>query len=111
MTQGICSPSHSPNDNIRGKTNELSGIKTIKASVTRKCLNKGFKIAQLNIRSILNNIDEFRMYALKHEYDVICVNETWLDNSVNNHEIDLDGYDLIRKDRWVSNVYSKHDQL
>ena len=39
------------------------------------------------------------MYALKHEYDVICVNETWLDNSVNNHEIDLDGYDLIRKDR------------
>ncbi len=39
------------------------------------------------------------MYALKHEYDVICVNETWLDNSVNNHEIGLDGYDLIRKDR------------
>ena len=39
------------------------------------------------------------MYALKHEYDVVCVNETWLDNSVNNHEIDLDGYDLIRKDR------------
>ena len=22
-----------------------------------------------------------------------------LDNSINNHEIDLDGYDLIRKDR------------
>jgi exonuclease III len=99
LIQGICSPSYSPNDNIGGKTNELSGNKAIKASVTRKCLNKGFKIAQLNIRSILNNIDEFRMYALKHEYDVVCVNETWLDNSVNNHEIDLDGYDLIRKDR------------
>jgi hypothetical protein len=64
---------------------ELSGNKTIKASVTSKCLNKGFKIAQLNIRSIVNNIDEFRMCAHKHEYDVVCVNETWLDNSVNNH--------------------------
>jgi hypothetical protein len=44
LTQGICSPSHSPNDNIKGKTNELSGNKTIKASVTRKCLNKYPKI-------------------------------------------------------------------
>ena len=75
MTQGI-SYTYSPNDNIRGKTNELSSNRKTKAKVTRKCLNKGFKIAQLNIRSILNNIDEFRMYALKHEYDVICVNET-----------------------------------
>ena len=39
------------------------------------------------------------MYAFNHKYDVICLNETWLDNSVNNHEVDLDGYDLICKDR------------
>ena len=64
--------------------------------MTRKCLNKGFKIAQLNIRSIYNNIEEFRMYALNHEYDVIFVD--WI-IAVNNHEIELDGYDLIRKDR------------
>ena len=49
MMQGTCSPSHSLKDNMKGKTKELSGNKTSKASVTRKCLNKGFKIAQLKI--------------------------------------------------------------
>ena len=43
--QGTCSPCHSLKDNIKGKTNEWSGNKTRKASVTRKCLNKGIKIA------------------------------------------------------------------
>ena len=85
--------SHSLKDNIKGKANELTGNKTSRASVTRKCLNKGFKIAQPNIRSILNNIDQLRMYALNHEYDVIyaLMKRAWLDNNINNHEIDLDG--------------------
>ena len=48
---------------------------------------------------MIKNIDEFRMYALNHQHDIICVNETWLDNTVNNHEVELDGYDLVRKDR------------
>ena len=68
-------------------------------NVTKKRLNsKDFKIAQLHIRSMVKNIDEFRMYALNHQYEIICVSETWLDNTVdNNHE--LDGYDLLRKDK------------
>ena len=37
---------------------------------------------------MVKNIDEFRMYALNHQYEIICVNETWLDNTVdNNHEL------------------------
>ena len=36
----------------KGKTSEFQGNKTSKASITRKCLNEGFKIAQLHIRSI-----------------------------------------------------------
>ena len=57
---------------------------------------------------MVKNIDEFRMYGL-HQYDIICVNETWLDNTVNDDEVELDGYDLVRKDRRGSNVYSKYD--
>ena len=48
---------------------------------------------------MVKNIDEFRMYSLNHQYDIICVNETWLDNTVNDHEVELDGYDLVLKDR------------
>ena len=48
---------------------------------------------------MIKNIDEFRMYALNHQHEIICVNETWLDNTVNNHEVELNGYDLVRKDR------------
>ena len=99
MERCVCPPPHSDKD-INDKTNELPKEKIVVANVTKKRLNsKGFKIAQPNMRSMVKNIDEFRMYALNHQYDIICVNETWLDNTVNNHEVKLDGYDLVRKDR------------
>ena len=99
MERCVCPPPHSDKD-INDKTNELPKEKIVPANVTKKRLNsKGFKIAQLNIRSMVKKIDEFRMYALNHQYDIICVNETWLDNTVNNHEVKLDGYDLVRNDR------------
>ena len=46
---------------------------------------------------MVKNIDKFRMYALNHQYDITCVNETSLDNTVNNHEVELDGYDLVNR--------------
>ena len=39
------------------------------------------------------------MYALNHQYDIICVNKTRLNNTVNNFEVELNKYDLVRKDR------------
>lgn len=36
---------------------------------------------------------------LKNEYDVLGVNETWLDSSISDHELSVDGYDLVRHDR------------
>ena len=61
--------------------------------------NKGFKIAHLNIRSIIKNIDQFRIYVSNHQYDIICINETWLDDKISDREVGIDGYDLLRKDR------------
>ena len=99
MKRCVCPPPHSDKD-INDKTNELPKEKAVPANVTKKRLNSNcFKTAQLTIRSMVKNIDEFRMYALNHQYDIICVNERLLDNTVNNHEVELDGYDLVRKDR------------
>ena len=33
------------------------------------------------------------------QFDTISINETWLDSTVADHEVDIDGYELIRKDR------------
>ena len=61
--------------------------------------NRGFKIAHLNIRSLTKHIDELRLYLDKQQFDIISLNETMLDLSVTNHEIKINGYDVVRKDR------------
>ncbi len=42
---------------------------------------------------------EFRNIAIHTRAAVICVSETWLDNSVTNTEIQIEGFNVIRKDR------------
>jgi hypothetical protein len=60
---------------------------------------KGFTIAHLNIRNLVKNIDQFRLYLHKQQFDVICINETRLDATVPKHEVGINGYEIVRKDR------------
>ena len=60
---------------------------------------RGFKIAHLNVRSLIKHIDELKIYLDKQQFDIISLNETMLDLSVPNHEIKLNGYEIVRKDR------------
>ena len=48
---------------------------------------KGFKIASLNINSLLRHIDELRMTITNLEVDVLAINETKVDNYVTDREI------------------------
>ena len=60
---------------------------------------RGFKMAFLNIASLPRKIDEIR-YSMSNKFiDLIAFNETRLDSSITNGMIDLNDYDLIRKDR------------
>jgi len=34
-----------------------------------------------------------------HDFDIICLTETWLNNSINDHEILPTGYSIYRHDR------------
>ena len=70
-------------------------------NITKKPLhdgNKGFKIMHLNIRSLVENIDQFRVYASNNQYGIMCINKTWLYDKISDHEVGIDGYDLVRKD-------------
>ena len=44
-------------------------------------------------------ISELRSLAVKTNAAVICLSETWLDDSITDSEISIDGYCLVRRDR------------
>ena len=60
---------------------------------------KGFKMAFLNIVSLLPKIDEISHSMSNKLIDLIAFNETRLDPNITNGMVHLNDYDLIRKDR------------
>ena len=60
---------------------------------------KGFKIRHLNITSLSKHKDELAIFISEQPFDIICLNETRLDCSIDNSEVGIPGYDLARKDR------------
>ena len=60
---------------------------------------KGMHFLHLNSRSLLPKISEIRLLAEKSRAAVIAITETWLDNTISDSEVSIDGYSLIRKDR------------
>ena len=61
---------------------------------------RGFKIGHLNIRSLVKNIDQLRIYLSNQKYNILSINETMLDTStISNYEINISGYDIVRTDR------------
>ena len=68
--------------------------------VLNECFTrKGMHFLHLNSRSLLPKISEIRLLAEKSRAAVIAITETWLDNTISDSEVSIDGYSLIRKDR------------
>ena len=61
---------------------------------------KGFRITHLNITSIPKYIDQLRIYLVNKPLDILTINETRLDESISNAEVNIQGYNLWRKDRF-----------
>ena len=60
---------------------------------------RGFKIASLNITSLVTHIDELRICMKDREIDVLAINETRMDDSVPIQSIAILGYTWISKNR------------
>ena len=52
----------------------------------------GFKLASLNVTSLLKHIDELRILLANNMIDVLAINETRLDFTVSDREVHIDGY-------------------
>jgi len=64
-------------------------------------LQKGTKIAHINVRDMLskNKRDDLICLLEEHKFDVLVVSETWLFPEVEDSEVRFPGYQLFRKDR------------
>ena len=49
---------------------------------------KGFKTGHSNIASLMNHKDELSIFISKQPFDVLCINETRLDSSIYNSEVE-----------------------
>ena len=56
-------------------------------------------MAFLNIVILPGKIDEIRHIICNKNIDLITLNETRLDRSIPDGLIDIDGYEIVRKDR------------
>ena len=60
---------------------------------------KGFKILHLNISGLLHKLDYVKMLADKIKFDVLSLNETKLDGSIGDEDIEIPGYTYNLQER------------
>ena len=52
-----------------------------------------------NARSILPKIDELRALCVNHKPNIVCIVESWLDDTIDNNELCIENYVSVRVDR------------
>ena len=82
-------------DNMSGN-NMSSDFFTTLSSIPNE---RGFKMAFLNIVNLPKKIDEINCSMANKFIDLIAFNETRLDANITDNMINIDGYDVVRKDR------------
>ena len=59
-------------------------------------------MACLNINSLLAHKDELNIYISSSKINILCINETKLDYTINDQEVYLPGFEIVRRDRKVT---------
>ena len=54
-----------------------------------------------NARSIVNKLDEFKLYLIDEKPDVVGLTETWLHEDIEDSSLNFEGYDIFRRDREI----------
>lgn len=65
-------------------------------------INRGsnnFSIAQLNVRSLRNKMDEIKLLLKVCRFDILAITETFLDARISNKQLHVDNYKIVRRDR------------
>lgn len=60
-----------------------------------------------NVRGLRTKTDDFYHSSLQSDFDVICITETWLNNTVNSSELFSDNYNVYRSNRSFQATFKK----
>ena len=60
---------------------------------------KGLKIVHLNIHFLYPKIDEIKLMLSQNTFDILCICETFLNETFADFEVSLENYKLFRRDR------------
>ena len=65
-------------------------------------------VLYFNVRSLLPKIDNLRLICAVFKPEIICVVESWLDDSIEDAEVFIQGYQIVRLDRTrhVNNLFT-----
>lgn len=62
-------------------------------------VNSFVELAHINIRSLVPKFNSLKNFIVDNKFDIFALSETWLNSSISNVSVDIDNYNLIRKDR------------
>lgn len=62
-------------------------------------LSKGTKFLLLKIRGLVNKVDSLRHILSDNNIDLLCLNETFCDDTIGDNELLIEGLRIERRDR------------
>ena len=88
--------------------NRNNNYKTNKRERKNKCSNiEKISCLYLNARSVINKWDELELYIIANKPSIIGVTESWTNCDSRDSELNLKGYECLRKDRDIKNEKGK----
>ena len=97
-TEHLCRALYHQSGNAESTWSKRSKLNQTNITPKQVVKGRGFKIVHLNIRSFIDHMDEFPLYRTSKQFDIIRINETWLDNTISDHEIAIQGYNIVWRD-------------
>ena len=85
-------------DKFTRRRDMLSELKPNNLSTKCISISDGLKISCLNGNSLMKHLDEIRILVDEKKPHILCLNETKIDGSIADDDIDIEGYALNRKD-------------
>jgi hypothetical protein len=78
-----------------------SNLVKIRTMKTQQPKSPHFKLVHLNIRSLRNtaHLTQLKEFLSKTKTEALTLSETWLNTTITNAEIFIEGYTLYRQDR------------
>lgn len=87
-------------ESLNGNAQELYICRPVYSkSFTDLPSHQGLRMASLNINGPSTHVDELRVYLATNDIDILAINETKLDESIMEGEVNICGYDIVRRDR------------